>query len=392
MSAKPPLAGLRVLDLSRFIAGPFCAMQLGDMGADVVKIEKRGSGDDTRLNHPQIAGESTYFLSFNRNKRSVELDFRNPADQETLRRLAATADILIENFRPGTLEKMGCGWEPLSAINPRLILVRISGFGQDGPFANRPCFDVIAQAMGGIMNLTGQPDGPPTMAGTFMIDYSTALYATIGTLCALEARRQTGKGQVVEASLLETSASLLMSAIPDFAQLGQSMSRMGSRDRYTAPVNSFRCSDQEWVYLSAGTDPLFRRFVTAADLPHLLGDPRFATAGARLANQDEIEAIVQQWVGLHPSSAVVQAMETAGVPCAKIAGIGEVTENPQLRHRGQIVDLDHPTIGTYTTHGVTARLHDTPGRITRPAPLLGEHTDEVIKEWLAEAASASQAG
>jgi CoA:oxalate CoA-transferase len=388
----PPLAGLRVLDLSRFIAGPFCAMQLGDMGADVVKVEKRGSGDDTRLNHPKIAGESTYFLSFNRNKRSVELDFRDPDDQETLRRLAASADILIENFRPGTLEKMGCGWETLSEINPRLILVRISGFGQDGPFANRACFDVIAQAMGGIMNLTGQPDGPPTMAGTFMIDYSTALYATIGTLCALEARRQTGKGQVVEASLLETSASLLMSAIPDFKQLGRSMTRMGSRDRYTAPVNSFRCSDEDWVYLSAGTDPLFRRFVAAADLSHLLNDPRFATADARLANQDAIEAIVQQWVGLHPSGAVVAAMETAGVPCAKVASVGEVADNPQLRHRGQIVDLDHPTVGTYTTHGVTVTLHDTPGRITRPAPLLGEHTEEVLREWLVKATEARQAG
>jgi CoA:oxalate CoA-transferase len=392
MLAKPPLTGIRVLDLSRFIAGPFCAMQLGDMGADVVKVEKRGSGDDTRLNHPQIAGESTYFLSFNRNKRSVELDFRDPADQETLRQLAATTDILIENFRPGTLEKMGCGWETLSAINPRLILVRISGFGQDGPFANRPCFDVIAQAMGGIMNLTGQPDGPPTMAGTFMIDYSTALYATIGALCALEARRQTGKGQVVEASLLETSASLLMSAIPDFEQLGQSMSRMGSRDRYTAPVNSFRCSDDEWVYLSAGTDSLFRRFVAAADLPHLIDDARFRTASARLANQEAIEAIVQQWVGLHPSGAVVEAMENAGVPCAKVASIGEVAANPQLRHRRQIVDLEHPTVGTYTTHGVTVTLHDSPGRISRSAPLLGEHTEEVLQEWLAPIPQSGEPG
>lgn len=383
MSHNSPLDGLRVLDLSRFIAGPFCAMQLGDMGADVVKVEKRGTGDDTRLNQPRIEGESTYFLSFNRNKRSIELDFRDPSDQETLRRLAAEADVLIENFRPGTLEKMGCGWDVLSAINPRLILVRISGFGQDGPFANRPCFDVIAQAMGGIMNMTGQPEGPPTMAGTFMIDYSTALYATIGTLCALEARRQTGKGQMVEASLLETGASLLMSAIPDFKQLGQSMSRMGSRDRYTSPVNSFRCSDGAWIYLSAGTDSLFHRFVAAADLAHLLEDPRFASADTRLANQDAIEAIVQQWVGLHPSGAVVEAMEKAGVPCARVAGIGEVTENPQLRHRGQIVDIEHPKIGTYTTHGVTVTLHDTPGRIARPAPLLGEHTKEVLQEWLA---------
>lgn len=382
MSNNPPLHGLRVLDLSRFIAGPFCSMQLGDMGADVVKIEKRGSGDDTRLNHPQIEGESTYFLSFNRNKRSVELDFRDPADQEKLRQLAAKADVLIENFRPGTLEKMGCGWDELSALNPRLIVVRISGFGQDGPFANRACFDVIAQAMGGIMNLTGQADGPPTMAGTFMVDYSTALYATIGILSALEARRQTGRGQLVEASLLETAASLLMSAIPDHQQLGQSMTRMGSRDRYTAPVNSFQCSDGEWVYLSAGTDSLFRRFIATTGLNHLLDDPRFSNAASRLANQEAIEAEVRNWVTQYPAAAVVETMEQAGVPCAKVAGIGEVIDNPQLRHRGQIVDIEHPKVGTYTTHGVTVKLHDTPGRITRPAPMLGEHTEEVLSEWL----------
>lgn len=382
MPNTPPLHGLRVLDLSRFIAGPFCAMQLGDMGADVVKVEKRGTGDDTRLNHPQIGGESTYFLSFNRNKRSIELDFRDPADQETLRQLAARADVLIENFRPGTLEKMGCGWDELSALNPRLILVRISGFGQDGPYAQRACFDVIAQAMGGIMNLTGEADGPPTMAGTFLIDYSTALFATIGTLSALEARRQSGKGQLVEASLLETAASLLMSAIPDYKQLGQSMTRMGSRDRYTAPVNSFQCSDGHWVYLSAGTDPLFRRFVTVTGLGHLLDDSRFATAAARLSNQDAIEAEVQKWVEQHSAAEVVETMDKAGVPCAKIAGMEEVTNNPQLLHRGQIVELKHPKAGTYTTHGVTVKLHDTPGRIERPAPLLGQHTEEVLKEWL----------
>lgn len=381
MQNKPALSGIKVLDLSRFIAGPMCGMQLGDMGADVVKVEKAGVGDDTRLNEPKINGESTYFMSFNRNKRSVELDFRNPADQERLRQLASKADIMIENFRTGTLEKMGCGWDVLSALNPRLILVRISGFGQDGPYANRACFDVIAQAMGGLMQITGQSDGPPTMAGTFIVDYATALYATVGALSALHARGVTGKGQLVEATLLETSLSLLMSAIPDYRQLGMEMGRVGNRDRYTAPVNSFKCADGEWVYLSAGTDALFRRFTEATDHLHLWEDPRFATATSRLENQEAIEAVVQHWVGDHASLDVVGQMEAAGVPCAKIATIDEIVTNPQLVHRKQIVDLDHPVVGAYTTHGITVTLHDTPGKIACPAPTLGQHTEEVFAEW-----------
>ncbi|AMJ61565.1 CaiB/BaiF CoA transferase family protein [Bosea sp. PAMC 26642] len=381
MPTQPALHGIKVLDLSRFIAGPMCGMQLGDMGADVVKVEKKGTGDDTRLNEPRLKGESTYFLSFNRNKRSVELDFRDPADQEKLRRLASKADIMIENFRSGTLEKMGCGWEVLSALNPRLILVRISGFGQDGPYASRACFDVIAQAMGGLMHITGQPDGPPTMAGTFFVDYATSLYATIGALSALRARAESGQGQLVEATLLETASSMLMSAIPDFKELGLSMGRMGNRDRYSAPVNSFRCADGEWVYLSAGTDALFRRYVEAASTPGLLADPRFASASARLENQDAVEAAVQDWTLRHGSDAIVELMEEAGVPCAKIARIDDVVANPQLLHRNQIVELQHPGVGSYTTHGVTVTLHGSPGSIRMPAPMLGQHTAEVFADW-----------
>ncbi|WP_158782372.1 CaiB/BaiF CoA-transferase family protein [Pantoea sp. BAV 3049] len=375
------LEGLKVLDLSRFIAGPLCAMQLADMGADVVKVERKGKGEDTRQNKPQLNGESLYFLSFNRNKRSLALDFRDPDDQVQLRELIAHADVLIENFRPGTMEKMGCGWETLKQLNPRLIMVRISGFGQAGPLAQRPCFDAIAQAMSGLMSISGQPDGPPTMAGTFMVDYASALYATIGTLAALNARHLTGRGQLVEASLLESAVSMLISAIPEQAQLGSTMTRMGNLDRYSAPVNSYQTREGCWVYLSAGTDALFSRLVKAIERTDLLEDIRFNTYHARLENGPAIDAEIAAWAKTQSAAEMVTLMDVAGVPCSKVASIDEVLENPQLKARHQLVDIEHATAGTYTTHGVTVSLSETPGEIRRPPPLLGEHTDEILAEW-----------
>ncbi|MDL4915111.1 MAG: CoA transferase [Enterobacterales bacterium endosymbiont of Blomia tropicalis] len=375
------LEGLKVLDLSRFIAGPMCAMQLADMGADVVKVERKGKGEDTRQNKPQLNDQSLYFLSFNRNKRSLELDFRSAEGQAQLRQLISKADVLIENFRPGTMEKMGCGWETLHQLNPRLIMVRISGFGQNGPLAQRPCFDAIAQAMSGIMSISGQQDGPPTMAGTFMVDYASALYATIGTLAALNVRHATGRGQLVEASLLESAVSMLISAIPEQAQLGRTMSRVGNLDRFSAPVNSYQTADQRWVYLSAGTDALFSRLIDAMGRQDLMEDARFNNYHARLANNVAIDAVVADWVRSFPADDVVMLMDHAGVPCSAVATIDEVLKNPQLKARNQLVDIDHPTAGTYTTHGVTVSLSDTPGSIRRAPPVLGAHTDEVLSEW-----------
>ncbi|OON41872.1 hypothetical protein BTJ39_01565 [Izhakiella australiensis] len=375
------LEGLKVLDLSRFIAGPMCAMQLADMGADVVKVERKGKGEDTRQNKPQLNDQSLYFMSFNRNKRSLELDFRSEEGQAQLRELISKADVLIENFRPGTMEKMGCSWETLHQLNPRLIMVRISGFGQDGPLAQRPCFDAIAQAMSGIMSITGQQDGPPTMAGTFMVDYASALYATIGTLGALNVRHATGRGQLVEASLLESAISMLISAIPEQAQLGRTMDRVGNLDRYSAPVNCYQAADGRWVYLSAGTDALFQRLIGAMARQDLLEDARFNNYHARLSNNAAIDAVVAEWVAQRDADEVVNLMDKAGVPCSAVANIADVLENPQLKARNQLVDIEHPTAGTYTTHGITVRLSDTPGAIRRAPPVLGAHTEEVLAEW-----------
>jgi CoA:oxalate CoA-transferase len=376
------LSGIRVLDLSRFIAGPFCAMQLADMSADVIKVERPGIGEDQRGIDPRVGGESLYVMAYNRNKRGMTLDLRHPRAQQIVRELAAKADIVIENFRPGTMEKMGCGYDVLSKANPRLVMVRISGFGQDGPLADKPCFDVIAQAMSGLMEITGQPDGPPTMTGTFVVDYTSALYATIGALGALRAREVTGRGQVVDVALLDSAVSLLMTAIPEYLLLGKATTRRGNRDRYTAPANSFRTASDDWVLLSCGNNTLFPRFARAAGLARLLDDPRFADANERMANVDALERIVADWAEAHTTDEVLQVAAEADVPCAKINTVADVVANPQLRHRDQIVEVAHPTIGKLPMHGLTVKFHGTPGEIARAAPSIGQHTDEILREWL----------
>jgi len=381
ISEKRSLEGIKILDLSRFIAGPFCAMQLGDLGAEVVKVERKDIGEDTRAIDPKVGGESLYVMMYNRNKRGLGLDFRHPDSIAILKDLAAQSDVLIENFRAGTLESMGLGWDVLHALNPRLIVVRISGFGQTGPIANRPCFDVIAQAASGLMHMTGQPDGPPTMAGTFMIDFTTGLYASIGTLAALKARDATGMGQVVDVSLLDSAVSLLMTAIPEYLLLGKEASRNGSRDRYTSPANNFLANDGEWVHISAGNDTIFPRFAKRAGLTHLLEDERFCNALARMDNIEVTEAEVAKWAVLHNADDIVLMMDEAGVPCAKVARISDVVNSPQLRHRKQIVELDVPSVGKVPMQGLTIGLSDTPGSIRRPPPKVGQHSDEVLAEW-----------
>jgi crotonobetainyl-CoA:carnitine CoA-transferase CaiB-like acyl-CoA transferase len=381
MTNQSPLKDIRVLDLSRFIAGPFCTMQLGDMGADVIKVERKGLGEDTRTIEPKVAGESLYVMMYNRNKRGLALDYRHPDSTRILKDLAAKADILVENFRPGTLEAMGLDWDTLHALNPRLIVVRISGFGQDGPYARRPCFDVIAQASSGIMSLTGPAEGRPTMAGTFLVDFTTGLYATIGAMNALRARETTGLGQIVDVSLMDSAVSFLMTAIPEYLLLGREATRNGSRDRYTAPANNFQAADGEWVHISTGNDALFPRFAKKAGVEHLLSDSRFSSAAARMQNVDAVEAEVAAFVAAYPSEDVVRMMDEAGVPCAKVARISDVVNNPQLQHRKQIVEIDHPKIGKLPMHGITVNLSDTPGAIRRPPPSVGEHTQEVLAEW-----------
>jgi crotonobetainyl-CoA:carnitine CoA-transferase CaiB-like acyl-CoA transferase len=380
MTARPALDGLRVLDLTRFIAGPHCAMVLADLGADVVKVERPNGGDDTRAIAPHVAGESIYFMVFNRNKRSIAIDLRDPAGQRFLRDLVREADVLIENFRPGTMEKMGCGWPELEAINPRLIMARISGFGQAG--GDEPCFDAVAQAGSGLMAITGQPDGPPTMAGTCIVDYSAGLHATIGILVAVAARHRTGRGQVVDVSLMGSAVSLLMTAIPEQRLCGREMTRAGNQDRYAAPGQTFRAADGVWIHIVGGNDGPFPRLAAAIGRPELPADARFATIPARVRHRAELDALVGAWVAIRNGDDVIAALARAGVPAARVATVAEVASSQAMRDRGFVVDVPHETAGPVPMQGMPIRLSATPGAIRTGSPRLGEHTQQVAADWL----------
>ncbi|MDQ0475326.1 CaiB/BaiF CoA transferase family protein [Labrys wisconsinensis] len=377
------LAGLKVLDLSRFIAGPHCGMVLGDLGAEVVKVERARLGDDVRALAPEVNGESLYFLVFNRNKQSLTLDFRNPEAQALLRRLVAEADVLIENFRPGTMERMGLGWDEVHALNPRLIMARISGFGQTGSRSAEPCFDAIAQATSGLMSITGDPAGAPAMTGTFMVDYTTSLYATIGILSALEQRHKSGEGQLVDVSLVGSGVSLMMTAIPEQLLLGRTMNRVGNRDRYSAPAQTFRDRNGEWVYLIAGNDAHFPRLARIMGRLDLLEDERFSTLQARMANTAAIEEIVAEFVARHEAEEIVALMREAEVTCAKIATVADIVADPYMTEAGHIAHVRHPSVGDLPMQASPIRMSETPTAIRRPPPRLGEHSGEVLDRWLA---------
>jgi crotonobetainyl-CoA:carnitine CoA-transferase CaiB-like acyl-CoA transferase len=376
-----PLSGMRVVDLSRFVAGPYCAMLLGDMGAEVIKIEPPGQGELARQAQPQVNGQSLYSFVVNRNKQSLTLDLRSEAGRSVLRQLISKADVLVENFRPGTMEDIGFDWEEVHRLNPRLVMTRISGFGQDGPMAQRQCFDGVAQAMSGLMDLTGPPDGPPVMMGAFICDYATGMYAAMGTLAALNARHATGRGQVVDASLLDSATSFLMTAIPTQLIFGETLRRNGNRDRFSAPVTTLEAGDGRHVLLVAGDDNMFPRLARAIGRSELCQDPRFSTMAYRVAHAEQIETIVSEWMAGKAADDIVSILQTEGVPCAKVATLDEVVENPQLKHREQIVEIEYAG-HKVPMQGVTIRLSDTPLSIRRAMPDVGQHRSEVLQQWL----------
>lgn len=377
-----PLHGIKVIDLSRFIAGPHCTMILADMGADVVKVEKAGYGDDSRHFPPFQNGESLYGMALNRNKRSITMNFRNPKAQDLLRELVKDADVLVENFRPGTMEEMGCGWDVLHAINPRLVMTRLSGFGQDGPYAQMPGFDGIAQAMSGLMSLAGDPKGPPMHAGAFYIDYMTGMYGANATLAALLARQTTGKGQMVDVALLDSAVSVLTTAISSQVNHGVTLTRTGNRDRYSAPANVFATGSGDHVLMLAGTQALFKRLAESIGQPELVSDPRFDSVPTRLSNAPAIEAIIQEWCNTRTTEEILDVFTKAGIPASKVATPEDVVKNPQLLHRKQITSIQHPKAGEIAVSGVTMHLTDTPLTIRRPPPMLGEHNADVLGDWL----------
>ncbi len=374
------LEGIRVLDLSRFIAGPSCAMHLADMGAEVIKVERPG-GEDSRRNAPFVNGHSIYAMMFNRNKRSITISTRTAAGLDLIKRLVKWADVVVENFRPGTMEAMGLGYEQLQQINPRVILTSISGLGQTGPQRNRAMFDAAAQAASGLAFRNGEEHDPPMFTGVFLADYLAGAYGAFGTMLALYHRERTGQGQVVDLALLDSVFSVIGLQMATWLMLGQKMPRTGNRDAYTAPAKIFQAADG-YVYLHAGTDPLFRRLASAMGQTWLADDPRFATSAARMENVLAIEKVVEDWLSGLSVEAACAALDQAGIPYSPVPDIETVTSDEQIRSRDMIVEVEHSEAGRVVVPGVVVKLSATPGAVRGAPPAAGQHNREIFGEML----------
>lgn len=377
----PPLAGIRVLDLTRVLAGPFCAMMLGDMGAEVIKLEEPGKGDDTRSWPPFLGGEATYFMAVNRNKKSITLNMKAAAGQALLRRLVAKSDVLLENFRPGTMDRLGFGYAALARINPRLIYCSISGFGESGPEAGRAGYDLVVQAESGLMDITGFPDGPPVKVGTSIADLVAGMSAANGVALALLARSRTRRGQKVEISMLDAMAALLTYHAGIYFATGQRPTRRGNAHPSIAPYEIFTAADA-YVALGVANNSLWERCCAALERPDLRQDPRYATEAKRVENRDTLIPLLNEIMRARTADEWLKRFEGVGVPAGRIKSVAEVCESEHLKARGMIASLLHPAAGQVTVMGVPIRLHATPGEVTLPPPRLGEHTDEVLRGLL----------
>jgi len=374
-----PLSDLRVVDLTRVLAGPYLGMMLGDMGGDVIKIEQPGSGDDTRSwGPPYVEGESTYYLAINRNKRSVTLNLKHPRARELLLKLVEQADILVENFKVGTMERLGLGYEQhLQELNPRLIYCSITGYGRDGPYAERPGYDYMAQGMGGIASVTGEPDGEPMKYGVAIADLTTAMSGCAAILAALHHRDRTGRGQRVDVSLLETVVGWLVHLATDYLATGEPPKRFGNAHPSIVPYQLFRARDKYFA-LGAANDRQFRAFARVLGHPEWAEDPRFDTNSERVRNRPILITMVEQILARRTAAEWVDAMLAAGVPAAPINTVDEVFRDPQVLARDMLLEMPHPKLGTIKMAGIPYKLGDTPATARRHPPLLGEHTDEVL--------------
>jgi crotonobetainyl-CoA:carnitine CoA-transferase CaiB-like acyl-CoA transferase len=375
------LGDLRVLDLSQVMAGPFCAQLLGDMGADVIKVEPPGTGDQARRAMGfRMRGEDTAaFLAVNRNKRSVALDLKDEAQNAAFRRLAATADVVLENFRPGVTERLGIGYDTLSADNPGLIYASISGFGQTGPSAMRPGYDLIAQGMSGVMSVTGDAGDDPVKCGVPICDLSAGLFCAFAIVTAYVARAKTGRGQRIDTSLFEGALALSIWETAELWATGRVPQALGSAHRLTAPYQALRTKDGH-VTVGGNNEKLWLRLCAVIGREDLPGDPRFATNADRMANRPDLVAQLESATTRETTAHWVDALLEAGVPAGPILDYAQVVEDPHTRARDMVVEMEHPEAGTVQALGIPVKLSATPGTIRRPAPLLGQHTAEILAE------------
>lgn len=376
-----PLDGIKVLDLTRVLAGPFATMILSDLGADVIKIEQPEIGDESRSFGPFKSGFSLYFMSINRGKRSVTLNLKSERGKTIFKQLVQEGDILVENFRPGIMKKLGLDYETLAVEYPQLIYASCSGFGQTGPYAEKGAYDMIIQGMGGIISITGEPDASPVRVGTSISDITAALFTTIGILSALHHRNTTGKGQFVDVAMLDSLVAVLENAIVRYFATGDIPQPLGTRHPVITPFESFKSADGD-IIIAIGNDVLWSKFCEYVERKDLIADPRFSTNNKRTDNHDELHPILSDLLCQRTTDEWIEALENIGVPCGPINTIDKVVSHPQVQAREMITKVVHHLTGSVEVPGVPIKLSETPGNVDAPAPSLGEHTDEVLMQEL----------
>ncbi len=384
-----PLEGLRILDLTRALAGPYCTMMLGDLGADVIKVERPGRGDESRGWGPPFVGqpygpypgESAYFIAANRSKRSVTVNLKSPEGQEVVCRLASVSDVLVENFRTGALEGMGLGYDDLHDLCPGLVYCSISGYGRTGPYAERPGYDFIIQAEGGLMGITGPEEGPPYRVGVPIVDITAGMFAASAILAALRARDLTGEGQLVDVSLLDTQVALLTNVGSNYLVGGADPRRQGNAHPNIAPYQAFRARDR-WFALAAANQRQWAALCDAVGRPDLRDDPRFANNEARVAHRPALVEALDEAFAARDAAEWLADLREAGLPCGPINEVPDVFAHPQAQARGLAQEVEHPTAGPVRLAGFPYKMSHTPAEVRRPPPLLGQHTDEVLTELL----------
>ena len=375
-----PLDGMVALDLTQIMAGPVCTMLLADMGADVIKVERPGGGDDSRrMGPPFIKGWSAGFLALNRNKRSLALDLQQERGREVFLRLLERADVVVENFRPGVMERLGLGYEALRSLKPKLVYCSISGFGSTGPYRDRGGFDLVAQGMSGLMSVTGFPGSPPAKVGVPITDISAGNLAAYGILCAYIHALKTGQGQMVDCSLLEAGIAYTIWESSVYFADGEIPGPLGSAHRVSAPYQALRTSDGH-INIGAATQATWEQFCRAIGKAELIADPRFPNTGERKAREEELASLLEETLGKETTEHWLSVLEQAGVVAGAIYDMGQVYRDPQVRHRQMLVDLEDTQLGTLHNIGIPVKLSSTPGRIRRRAPDLGEHSSEVLLE------------
>ena len=374
----PPLKGIRVLDLSRVLAGPYCSMTLSDLGAEVIKVEIPGRGDDTRAFPPFLEGESSYYLSLNRGKKSLTLNLKDEKGVEVLHRLVMKCDVVLENFRPGVTKRLGVDYDVLKEIKEDLIYCSISSYGQTGPYATRPGYDLIIQGMSGLMGITGEQDRPPVRVGVAVTDLNAGMYAVMAILSALRVRDQLGIGQYLDVSMMDAAVSWMTYMAGSYFANGEVPPRMGGAHPSIVPYQTFEAGDGKFLLVAGGNDRLFKILCEVMDMEHLVVDPMYVSNTVRVENREILVPIIQERLLTKPRDAWLSKLMESGFPCAPVNAMDEVFSDPQLLHRNMLVTMDHPKIGKIKQIGAPLKFSDTPLKLELPPPMLGQHTDEVL--------------